>query len=81
MKKKLNFQLFNSSATLDRVEMGTCKGGKNDSNVIYVDTHAVNKNEKWDIAVESLIDIVDTSEAMDNSLKYQVATFEYVDMY
>jgi hypothetical protein len=61
--KNLKQSLFDKTSTLTRVEMGVCYGGNN-SDVEYTDSKY---SGGWDIAVNSVIDIVKSSEALDKA--------------
>lgn len=59
--KKMNNKLFQDNELVDKLEMGTTYGG-NKSDVLYTDSR---HGGHYDIALPKLIDIVDTSRAVD----------------
>ena len=67
--KKLNSKMFAKQNVVEKVEMSRMYGGglcSNASDVFYVDT--VNDSSKnFDVAYNSLIDIVETSRGSDKS--------------
>jgi len=61
--KKLNSKLFEKKEVLKKVNMENLVGGSNSSDVTYNDSKQ--DGGGYDIAVQSLIDTIDSSRSLD----------------
>jgi hypothetical protein len=75
--KNMNSRLFDKKETLSKIEMGACLGG-NKSDVNYSDTKK-DGVDKWDIAVDSVIDTVNSSKSLDKP-SATVSLSEYAEL-
>ena len=60
---KMNSMLLKKNSEISKREMTSIAGGANNSDVYYVDTKL--KAGKYDIATQSLLDIIETTNAND----------------
>lgn len=61
--KNIKSNLFDKKNVLDKINMESIYGGANKSDINYSDSKK--DGGGWDIAVNSLIDVVDSSRSLD----------------